>query len=222
MSAIGFGSAPLGDLYARLDEDTAIATVRAAVAAGVTLFDTSPHYGNGLAEHRVGSGLRGVPRDAYVLSTKVGRLMDPLRSGGTAVARGAAAPGFAGGLPHKAIIDYSYDGAMRAFEQSLLRLAAERIDVVLIHDVDVWTHGEDAIEARFKEAMEGRLCGAREAAPGGRRQGDRRRSQRGAHVRALRARRRFRHHAARRALYLARTRCARRLHGARRCKKASA
>jgi D-threo-aldose 1-dehydrogenase len=155
VSAIGFGSAPLGDLYARLDEDTAIATVRAAVAAGVTLFDTSPHYGNGLAEHRVGSGLRGVARDGYVLSTKVGRFMDPLRAGGTAVAAGVAAPGFAGGLPHKAIIDYSYDGVMRAFEQSLLRLAAERIDVVLIHDVDVWTHGEDKIEARFKEAMEG-------------------------------------------------------------------
>jgi len=155
VSAIGFGSAPLGDLYAKLDEEGAIATVKAAVTAGVTLFDTSPHYGNGLAEHRVGAGLRGVPRDSYVLSTKVGRWMDPLRSGGTAVAPGAAAPGFAGGLKHKAVIDYSRDGTLRAFEQSLLRLGAERIDIVLIHDVDVWTHGEQAIEARFKEAMEG-------------------------------------------------------------------
>jgi D-threo-aldose 1-dehydrogenase len=155
VSAIGFGSAPLGDLYAKLDEEAAIAAVKAAVADGVTLFDTSPHYGNGLAEHRVGAGLRGLARDAYVLSTKVGRWMDPLRSGGTAVAPGAAAPGFAGGLRHKAMIDYSRDGTLRAFEQSLLRLGAERIDIVLIHDVDVWTHGADAIEARFKEAMEG-------------------------------------------------------------------
>ena len=83
MSAIGFGSAPLGDLYAKLDEEAAIAAVTEAVAEGVTLFDTSPHYGNGLAEHRVGVGLRGLERDAYVLSTKVGRWMDPLRSGGT-------------------------------------------------------------------------------------------------------------------------------------------
>jgi D-threo-aldose 1-dehydrogenase len=155
VSVIGFGSAPLGDLYAKLDEATAIATVEAAVAAGIALFDTSPHYGNGLAEHRCGAGLRSVARDSYVLSTKVGRWMDPLRPGGTAVGAGAAAPGFAGGLPHKAIIDYSYDGAMRAFEQSLLRLGVERIDILLIHDVDVWTHGEAAIEARFKEAMEG-------------------------------------------------------------------
>jgi len=155
VSAIGFGSAPLGDLYAKLDEEAATATVRAALAHGVTLFDTSPHYGNGLAEQRVGAGLRGVARDRYVLSTKVGRWMDPLRSGGTAVAPGAAAPGFAGGLKHKAVIDYSRDGTLRAFEQSLLRLGAERVDIVLIHDVDVWTHGQDAIEARFKEAMEG-------------------------------------------------------------------
>src|SRR6202040_1114870 len=69
VSAIGFGSAPLGDLYAKLDEEAAIAAVKAAVADGVTLFDTSPHYGNGLAEHRVGAGLRGLARDAYVLST---------------------------------------------------------------------------------------------------------------------------------------------------------
>jgi D-threo-aldose 1-dehydrogenase len=155
VSAIGFGSAPLGELYAKLDEDAAIGTVKAAIAEGVTLFDTSPHYGNGLAEHRVGAGLRGLERDSYVLSTKVGRWMDPLRSGGSAVAPGAAAPGFAGGLLHKAVIDYSRDGTLRAFEQSLLRLGAERVDIVLIHDVDVWTHGANAIEKRFKEAMEG-------------------------------------------------------------------
>ncbi|SEB98695.1 D-threo-aldose 1-dehydrogenase [Rhizobiales bacterium GAS191] len=155
VSAIGFGAAPLGDLYAKLDEATATATVKAAFAAGITLLDTSPHYGNGLSEHRCGTALRGVPRDHYVLSTKVGRHMDPSRPGGTAVGVGVAAPGFAGGLPHKAVVDYSYDGTMRSFEQSLLRLGLDRVDILLIHDVDVWTHGADAIEARFKEAMEG-------------------------------------------------------------------
>jgi D-threo-aldose 1-dehydrogenase len=154
-SVIGFGAAPLGDLYDRLDEATAQATVGAAIASGVTLVDTSPHYGNGLSELRCGAGLRGISRDRYVLSTKVGRFMNPLVHGGTAVGVGVAAPGFAGGSPHKAIVDYSYDGAMRSLEQSLLRLGLDRIDILLIHDVDVWTHGQDAIEARFKEAIEG-------------------------------------------------------------------
>jgi D-threo-aldose 1-dehydrogenase len=154
-SVIGFGAAPLGDLYDRLDETTAQATVGAAIAAGITLVDTSPHYGNGLSELRCGAGLRGISRERYVLSTKVGRYMNPLVHGGTAVGVGVAAPGFAGGSPHKAILDYSYDGAMRSLEQSLLRLGVDRIDILLIHDVDVWTHGEAAIEQRFKEAIEG-------------------------------------------------------------------
>jgi D-threo-aldose 1-dehydrogenase len=155
VSAIGFGAAPLGDLYDRLDEATSQATIAAAIASGITLLDTSPHYGNGLSELRCGAGLRSVARNRYVLSTKVGRFMNPLVHGGTAVGVGVAAPGFAGGSPHKAILDYSYDGAMRSLEQSLLRLGLDRIDILLIHDVDVWTHGKDAIEARFEEAMEG-------------------------------------------------------------------
>lgn len=153
VSAIGFGAAPLGDLYARLDDATAIATVEAAGAAGITLFDTSPHYGNGLAEHRCGTALRRMARDGIVLSTKVGRRMEP----GAPVEKprpDAISPGFAGGLPHKAVFDYSYDGTLRSVEQSLLRLGTDRIDLLLIHDVDVWTHG-DALEPRFKEAMEG-------------------------------------------------------------------
>jgi len=154
VTEIGFGSAPLGDLYARLDDATAIATVGAALDHGVTLFDTSPHYGNGLAEHRCGTALRRVPRESFVLSTKVGRWMNP--RGQKAAARGGTiSPGFAGGFPHPATFDYSYDGAMRSFEQSMLRMGVDAIDVVLIHDVDVWTHGRDHIEQRFREAMEG-------------------------------------------------------------------
>jgi D-threo-aldose 1-dehydrogenase len=150
VSCLGFGGAPIGDLYARLREDTAVATVEAAHAAGMNLFDTSPHYGNGLSELRFGSALRRLPRASYVLSTKVGRHMNPWAAGGT-----AGGPGFAGGIPHASVLDYSYDGTMRSLEQSLLRLGLERIDIVLIHDVDVWTHGPEGVETRFREAMEG-------------------------------------------------------------------
>src|SRR5260221_9578942 len=76
VTVAGFGAAPLGDLYSRLDDATAIATVEAAYAAGVRLFDTSPHYGNGLSEHRCGTALRRVPRGSFVLSSKVGRIME--------------------------------------------------------------------------------------------------------------------------------------------------
>ncbi len=154
VTEIGFGSAPLGDLYARLDDATAIATVSAALERGITLIDTSPHYGNGLAEHRCGTALRRVARESFVLSTKVGRWMNP-RGAKSAGKGGTTSSGFAGGFPHAATFDYSYDGAMRSFEQSMLRLGVDAIDIVLIHDVDVWTHGRDHIEQRFREAMEG-------------------------------------------------------------------
>ncbi|MBR1221959.1 aldo/keto reductase [Bradyrhizobium sp. U87765 SZCCT0131] len=148
VSTIGFGAAPIGDLYGHLDDATAIAAVNSAFDAGMTLFDMAPLYGHGLAEHRCGTALRRHPRDAFVVSTKVGRWMDPTRSSG-------ARSGYIGGLPHAAVIDYSYDGTLRAFEQSLLRTGLPRIDILLIHDVDVWTHGKDAIERRFGEAMDG-------------------------------------------------------------------
>jgi D-threo-aldose 1-dehydrogenase len=148
VSALGFGSAPLGDLYARLDETEAVAAVETALARGITLIDTSPFYGHGLAEHRVGAALRRVPSHDAVISTKVGRVMEPFVPAGDSWGR-------AGGLPHHMHFDYSYDGTMRSLEQSLLRLGVGRIDIVLIHDVDVWTHGKDAIEGRFREAMDG-------------------------------------------------------------------
>lgn len=153
VSILGFGSAPLGDLYVKLDDATAIATVEAALKAGITLFDTSPHYGNELAEHRFGTALRRVPRDSFVLSTKVGRVMNP-RNRPAPPNADVYSPGFAGGMPHEANFDYSYDGAMRSFEHSLLRLGTDRIDIILIHDVDVWTHGDD-YDKRFREAMNG-------------------------------------------------------------------
>ena len=148
VSTLGFGSAPLGDLYQHLDEAQAVATVEAAMSGGVTLIDTSPLYGHGLSEHRIGAALRRSGREGVVLSTKVGRVAEPFAGRGDG-------SGYLGGLPHGMRFDYSYDGTMRSLEQSALRLGVDRIDIVLIHDVDVWTHGTGMIEQRFSEAMEG-------------------------------------------------------------------
>lgn len=148
VSTLGFGGAPLGDLYASLDEATAVATVEAAIAGGVTLIDTSPLYGHGLSEHRIAAALRRAGHAGIVLSTKVGRVAEPFAGRGDG-------SGYRGGLPHAMRFDYSHDGAMRALEQSALRLGVDSIDIVLIHDVDVWTHGAALIEQRFSEAMNG-------------------------------------------------------------------
>lgn len=148
VSILGFGTAPLGDLFVRLDEATAIATLERAFALGINLLDSSPLYGRGLAEHRCGTAIRRTGRANLVVCTKVGRWMDPFHAPDNSA-------GFVGGAPHRAIFDYSYDGTMRSVEQSLLRLGTDRLDLLLIHDVDVWTHGKDAIEARFREAMMG-------------------------------------------------------------------
>ena len=148
VTALGFGGAPLGDLYAPLDDATAIATVEAALDAGIALVDTSPLYGRGLSEHRIGTALRRRPRSSFVLSTKVGRVFSPAPAG---VQR---TEGYAGGLPHDGRFDYSYDGTMRSLEQSMLRLGVASVDVALIHDVDPWTHGESAGE-RQREALAG-------------------------------------------------------------------
>ena len=152
-SVIGLGTVPIGEVYELIDEKTAIETVEQACASGIRLFDTSPHYGNGIAESRLGAGLRRAPRRDVIVSTKIGRVMDPF-------ARPAPrnpdviSPGFVGGYAHAPHFDYSYDGTMRSVEQSLLRMGLSEIDILLIHDCDVWTHGTEA-GRRFKEAMEG-------------------------------------------------------------------
>jgi D-threo-aldose 1-dehydrogenase len=152
-SVIGQGMGPMGDFYELLDEKMTITTVEQAYQAGIRLFDTSPHYGNGLSESRLGAGLRRVPRDEIVVSTKIGRVMDPFQKP-TPPNPDAYSPGFAGGFPHAPHFDYSYDGTMRSVEQSLLRTGLSRFDILLIHDCDVWTHGKEA-DRRFREAMEG-------------------------------------------------------------------
>ena len=102
VSVLGFGTAPLGDLYVQLDDNTAIDTVNRAFELGINLLDTSPHYGNGLAEHRCGAAIRRVPRQDIVVCTKIGRWMDPFHGRGDG-------SGFVGGLPHRAVFDYSYE-----------------------------------------------------------------------------------------------------------------
>jgi D-threo-aldose 1-dehydrogenase len=153
VSEMGFGAAPLGDLFELIDERVAFDTLRTAHEAGVTLFDASPHYGNGLAEARCGTALRGLARNSFVFSTKVGRVMHPFEPPAPKDPN-VYSPGFLGGYPHGSKFDYSYDGAMRSVEQSLLRTGLSSIDVLLIHDVDVWTHG-DNYEKCFAEEMGG-------------------------------------------------------------------
>lgn len=150
VSCLGLGGAPLGDLYERIPEERALATLRTAYERGIRLYDTAPLYGYGLSEHRFGHVLRQHPRDSYVLSTKVGRYLLPTPP--ARIDRGQ----WTGGLNMQPHFDYSYDGTMRALEQSFQRLGIERIDIVLIHDVDIRNHHtEEAFELRFREAVNG-------------------------------------------------------------------
>jgi D-threo-aldose 1-dehydrogenase len=153
-SVVGEGTGPLGDFYELLDEKMSIATIEQALASGIKVFDSSPHYGNGLAEARIGAGLRRAKRDEILVSTKIGRIMDPFTKP-PKPRSDVVSPGFAGGHPHSPRFDYSYDGAMRSIEHSLLRTGLDRVDIVLIHDCDPWTHGDAEAPGRFKEAMEG-------------------------------------------------------------------
>lgn len=121
---LGLGCAPIGNLYTSVADDDAVATVRAALGLGVRFFDTAPHYGAGESERRLGLALEGVPRDDYVLATKVGRrIVD---------ASGDPVPGSASG--HDTIADLSRDGVLRSLEASLTRLRTDRIDLLHLHD----------------------------------------------------------------------------------------
>ncbi|WP_394687470.1 aldo/keto reductase [uncultured Xanthomonas sp.] len=135
LSTLGFGAAPIGNLYAEVDDAVALAAVADAYAAGIRHFDTAPYYGYGLSEQRLGQGLRGLPRASYTLSTKVGRCVYD---------DAEAAPGRDGFAVagRRAEFDYSRDGVLRAFESSLQRLGTDHIDVLLLHDIGRLTHGE--------------------------------------------------------------------------------
>ena len=148
LSSLGFGAAPIGDLFENLDERSCYNILENAYNSNFNLFDTSPFYGNGLSEHRTGNFLKTIDEESYFLSTKVGRYLTPEKNQN--IDRGA----WAGGLNFKLNLDYSYDGAMRSFEQSLLRLAVSKIDICLIHDVDKFTFGNE-VDYYFKLSMNG-------------------------------------------------------------------
>jgi D-threo-aldose 1-dehydrogenase len=150
VTILGFGGVPLGNLYRVCSDAEAHATVRAVYDAGIRLIDTAPLYGFGMSEHRIGAAMREVPRDTFVLSTKIGRVLRAAEEPDKLDGRN-----FVKVAPYQPRFDYSYDGVMRSFEDSLQRLATHRIDILLIHDCDVWTHGsEEAYRARFKEVMD--------------------------------------------------------------------
>lgn len=146
LSALGFGAAPIGNLYAEVAEDQALAAVAAAFQAGIRHFDTAPYYGYGLSESRLGRGLAGVPRGAYTLSTKVGRrIYDDAQAA-------AGRDGFAV-AGRRAEFDYSADGVRRAFASSLERLGTDYIDVLLLHDIGALTHGDNHANV-LRQALE--------------------------------------------------------------------
>ena len=148
LSVLGFGGTGLGNMYVAMTERSAIDTLSAAYAAGMRYYDTAPLYGHGLSELRTGSGLRLFADPAIIVSSKVGWRLRP------AFGKPTGAGLFRDITAFARFNDYSYDGAMRSFEDSLQRLGTDRIDILLIHDVDHRNQGERYPEV-FKAAMAG-------------------------------------------------------------------
>ena len=152
---IGYGVAALGNLYRALPGDVWPGCVPAAWTAGVRYFDVAPHYGLGLAEERLGVSLRALPRDEYVLSTKVGRLIEPnpdYRPGDSDIGNLFDVPS-----TRRRRFDYSRDGVLRSVEESLTRLGLDRIDVLFVHDPD--GHEREALDGAFPALEELRSQG---------------------------------------------------------------
>ncbi len=161
---LGFGGAPLGNLYRPMTEKEARVTLDAVWASGCRYFDTAPLYGLGLSETRLNGFLRPKPRDSYLVSTKVGRLLDVCKPH-----ERSCKNSFFETPSRRERFDYSYDGVMRSLEFSLERLGLDMIDIVFAHDVDVTTHGnKEAADSHLADFMKGgyraldelRACGA--------------------------------------------------------------
>jgi D-threo-aldose 1-dehydrogenase len=153
VTQLSLGCAQLGNLYREVSDADAAATVDAAWEHGIRYFDTAPHYGLGLSERRLGAALAPHPRDAYVVSSKVGRLLEPVDH-----ARGIDDEGFVVPATHRRVWDFSRDGIRRSLEQSLQRLGLERIDIVYLHDpddhwADVLATGYAALEELRSEGV---------------------------------------------------------------------
>ncbi|MFE4829469.1 aldo/keto reductase [Streptomyces sp. NPDC056672] len=145
VTGLSFGAAGIGNLYTPVEPGRATAAVDAAWDAGIRYFDTAPHYGLGLSERRLGEALRDRPRDEYTLSTKVGRLLEPVAAG--APVDDDLAHGFAVPATHRRVWDFSADGIRRSIDASLGRLGLDRIDIVYLHDPD--THAEEAFHQAY-------------------------------------------------------------------------
>ena len=147
LSQLGVGCAPFGQLNAAISDDSTLRAFRQLYESGLRYFDVAPFYGMGLAEHRLGMCLRTIDRSSIVLSTKVGRIVDPLPDG-------PAAGVFEDKYPFTFHYDYSYDATMRSLDMSMARLGTNGIDIALIHDVNRRWQG-DMLEQRYVEAMKG-------------------------------------------------------------------
>ncbi|MEU4289382.1 aldo/keto reductase [Kribbella sp. NPDC026596] len=143
---VGLGGAPMGNLLGEVSETDATATVNAAWDEGWRYFDTAPHYGLGLAEERLGVGLRGKPRDEFVLSSKVGRIIY------SADSEAVDDEGFAINTTRRRRWDFSRDGVLRSIEDSLRRIGTDRLDVVFVHDPD--DHFDEAVATAFPTLIE--------------------------------------------------------------------
>ncbi|WP_170604942.1 aldo/keto reductase [Ruegeria arenilitoris] len=148
---LGFGAAPLGNLYRAISDEAAQAILNLSWNEGIRYYDTAPLYGFGLSETRLNTLLRSKSRDDFVLSTKVGRLLE--------VTHPEKRDGFGKWFEvpaRREIYDYTYDGVMRSIEFSLERLGVDRIDILYGHDLDVFNHGSQAVlDAKLHEFLEG-------------------------------------------------------------------
>lgn len=145
VTGLGFGGASIGELFVRVPERDALATIDAAWDAGIRFFDTAPWYGRGLSELRIGSGLRDRPRADYTLSTKVGRVLHPH------VGDDFDGSPWVGGCRNDIVFDYTYDGIMRSVEGSRLRLGITRFDIAVIHDLDRWHFDEPTMVGHLRD-----------------------------------------------------------------------
>ena len=136
VTRLGIGGAPIGSLFRTVSEDDAVATVQRGLELGLNYIDTAPLYGHGVSEIRLGRALQGIPRDSFVLSTKVGRVLNPVNEA-------PISPHFHSLPKMEPVFDYSRDGILRSLEESLQRLNFDRVDIAYIHDAD--DHWEQAI-----------------------------------------------------------------------------
>ncbi|MCX4553580.1 aldo/keto reductase [Streptomyces sp. NBC_01387] len=142
ITELAFGAAGIGNLYTQVAPEEAREAVDAAWESGIRYFDTAPHYGLGLSERRLGEALRDRPRGEYVISTKVGRLLEPDSGEGDDLGNGFAVP-----ATHRRVWDFSADGVRRSIEDSLVRLGLDRIDIAYLHDPD--GHAAEAFGAAY-------------------------------------------------------------------------